>query len=122
MNPNPENYANLKASKRLVEAGIVLETDLVWSERIFHGDFVLVPKGAYHRENCTKWYPAPSMAEVWRELPDFLDVGTKRYRKTLYADGGHSIAWYGGLERIHNSNPTNALIDLLIWVRQRKEK
>jgi hypothetical protein len=27
---NPLNYASLEASKRLVEAGIVLETESVW--------------------------------------------------------------------------------------------
>lgn len=27
---NPNNYASLEASKRLVEAGIVLETEAVW--------------------------------------------------------------------------------------------
>jgi hypothetical protein len=110
---NQLNYASLEASKRLVAAGIVLETEEVW----------------YQGENGT-WYlsdvplpthsiPAPSMAEVWRELPE-------RSYFTKY--NGHYQAWsewttsvgHGNSSPVkENTNPADALIDLLIWVRRK---
>ena len=109
---NPNNYASLKASKRLVKAGIVLRTNCFW----YFND-----KGNYDLNVRDAWtlddgIPAPSMAEVWRELP---------YNSVLsMADDGESWVHVGddprkNLESIHRSfNPTDALIDLRIWVRK----
>lgn len=107
---NKLNYASLEASKRLVEAGIVLETDQQWY-RLKNGDLYLsgdvIPMIEIIEE-----LPAHSMAEVWRELPNGIIV-----RKL----GGRTWAWMdtgGEGSAQHNTNPTDALIDLLIWVRK----
>ncbi len=128
---NPLNYASLEASKRLVDAGIVLETDAVWiadeyppfgasmkiilkwdirnKKELIFANFGKLPNGTV---------PAPSMAEVWRELPE-LNYFTK-YK-------GHYQAWsewttfegHGDSSPVQeNTNPADALIDLLIWVRK----
>ena len=99
---NTQNYASLEASKRLHDAGIVLETDVVWA-RDENG--VL--------ESC----PAPSMAEVWRELPDDIDG----HELGMGKEDGESYVFYKSLKDFpYNTNPTDALIDLLIWVRSER--
>ena len=124
---NKLNYASLEASKRLVEAGIVLETDAVW-----------YVNGAGWQLSNRDWVAgvityfemisAPSMAEVWRELPEgfkyegewaYLCVTKSRKRdNTTYASYylPNDAAVCGSKK--HSTNPTDALIDLLIWVRQ----
>ena len=110
---NPNNYASVKASKRLVEAGIVLQTDHYWASiDMKHWDLCFIPHKVGFKE-----YPAPSMAEVWRELP----------HNSVLSMGGDGESWVQvdyddpqkTLESVHRSfNPTNALIDLLIWLRK----
>ena len=116
---NPLNYASLEASKRLVEAGIVLETDVSWMH---------YPKN----DDGTDWYwslqvvtracpidkdrivPAPSMAEVWRELPDGSHIAKKDGHTYCYAYEREYLL----TDTERYINPTDALIDLLIWVRK----
>lgn len=113
---NPLNYASLEASKRLVAAGIVLETEAVWRKKRDKTGYYLSRKALYHR---TSDIPAPSMAEVWRELPP--------QGCYLTANQGYYYAWiewtdfegHGkSCEAKENTNPADALIDLLIWVRK----
>ena len=129
---NPDNYASLEASKRLVEAGIVLETEAGWYKIFRPGchsfDMVLSMRSGnekFYGDN----YPAPSMAEVWRELPGRVEIYQKRWNLEIskgcatgtqethggYADGDSvpSAFCY-----CLSTNPTDALIDLLIWVRK----
>ncbi|OPZ40055.1 MAG: hypothetical protein BWY95_02774 [Bacteroidetes bacterium ADurb.BinA104] len=105
---NPLNYASLEASKRLVEAGIVLETDFYWaSVDMENWSLCTIPHKVGFKE-----YPAPSMSEVWRELP---------YAATIYKGPRYNSAWIEhGMDNteIYKNNPTDALIDLLIWVRK----
>jgi hypothetical protein len=116
---NELNYATLEASQRLQKKGIVLETEFCWAPPMFgEGDWYLHRCFGQAPASCI---PAPSMEEVWRELP------FQSYIKML--DEGSSLAWIFDEERkfespeIWNTNPTDALIDLLIWVtEQRKEK
>jgi hypothetical protein len=129
---NPNNYASLEASQRLVEAGVMLETDAVWiadeyppfgasmkiilkwdirnKKELIFANFGKLPNGTV---------PAPSMAEVWRELPTQGCYFT--------ANQGYYYAWmewtdFDGhgksCEAKESTNPTDALIDLLIWVRK----
>ena len=70
---NQDNCASPEASKRLVDAGIVLETDAGWYEIYRPGchafDMVLSMRSG-NEKFCGDNYPAPTMAEVWRELPN----------------------------------------------------
>ena len=97
---NKNNYATLEAAQRLYDAGIVFETDTIYGPR---GDLLykaLVECG-------TGDIPAPSMAEVWRELP--------RGSYLLQGNTG-SICWNDKIS-YYNTNPTDAQIDQLIWVK-----
>ena len=111
---NELNVGTREACQRLVDAGIVLETDYYWCR----DDSV----GWYIRDESTFTFdvhesiPAPCFAEVWRELP----IGT-RFQKGEKA----SYAWKGGEwnESLQcENNPTDALIELLIWVERQKVK
>jgi hypothetical protein len=117
---NEANYASFEASKRLVDAGIVLETDFWWIRersawKLADNDYGLPRAFAI---------PAPCMAEVWRELPDGTDM-----TKGTFAGknpSGITEAWCclrrgeGAVTSpdIQRANPTDALIDLMIWVRK----
>lgn len=109
---NPNNRASLEASKRLVDAGIVLETDVMWAEGSSGWFLCTVSDLAEYFENANA-IPAPCMAEVWRELPE---------GSTLYNSGDIARAYMANPKLSGsyktNTNPTDALIDLLIWVRK----
>ena len=114
---NELNYATREASKRLVDAGIVLVTDVKWYRSSITGkNYLTVGLGV--PPDCCPFsdVPAPSIAEVWRELPETT----------------HLIRLHDGLNEAsipekdgdfcqvlsENINPIDALIDLLIWVRR----
>ena len=111
---NTQNYASLEASKRLHDAGIILETDAVW--RLGADGWKLLTKD-WVRDMMSNTYeslPAPSMTEVLEELPNntaFLK------NKVYYASVGGSDNEY---KEFVGANPTDALINLLIWVRKEK--
>lgn len=122
---NPLNYASLPASQRLQSSGIVLETDYVWYLQP-DGDWRLAPKhdvGHLWRVLSMDMLPAPSMAEVWRELPETIDEYDLTCEKIFNGgiQAGYTTCDVSGLRwRVlpDAANPTDALIDLLIWVRQ----
>lgn len=105
---NPLNYASLPASKRLVEAGIVLETDLMWRKVIGNDRKEYFLLSEFEGE-----FPAPSMAEVWREL--------RSYGQFPCSDGDNWWLCDDNAENISpemsDTNPTDALIDLLIFIK-----
>ena len=108
---NTQNVGNFEACKRLVEAGIVLETDFYWA-RDSNG-WYLRTYVTYERE-VLESIPAPSMTEVLKELPNntaFLK------NKIYYASTGGKDSVY---KEFISTNPTDALIDLLIWTRKEK--
>ena len=122
MNPQT-NYASLETSKRLVDAGIVLETECCWQWKDpcspddiaygAYGEWILVRGSIDHID--AECIPAPSMAEVWRELP---------YAATIYKGPRYNSAWIEhGMDNteIYKNNPTDAMIDLLIWARKEAE-
>ena len=114
---NPNNYASSEASKRLVEAGIVLETDCVWA-KIYpareDSEWKLFTKAEFDRAYYCfdTHYPAPMMAEVLRELPS---------QSYLKQSDGFSMAWINSDWCSSNINPADALIDLLIYLRKEIE-
>jgi len=116
---NTQNVGSFEACKRLVEAGIVLETDFYWA-RDSNG-WYLRTYGTYERE-VLESIPAPSMAEVWRELPNTYSTDTDVRLKTLmsYQAGYKALKDDVGVWFSYDTNPTDALIDLLIFVRKEK--
>jgi hypothetical protein len=61
--------------------------------------------------------PAPSMAEVWRELPEASAyLHTNRETEAWLEDEGDIVP---KSESFANINPADALIELLIWARRR---
>jgi hypothetical protein len=121
---NKNNYCTLEAAQRLVDAGIVLETEAIWVKWYFGSSTVydrdpyewrLMYKGL-SESDCGS-IPAPSMAEVWRELP----AGTTLYRGNDLSEAFIYPPFRSKISKI-DANPTDALIDLLIWVKAQKEE
>jgi hypothetical protein len=129
---NPLNYGSLEACKRLVDAGIVLhESEASWHKsEINYGGWILALTGSLPLIHVTEVYPAPSMPEVWRELPEQdhsvrygaylelsktvgIDTGELTY--AAYIRDGVASCDYS------NPNPTDALIYLLIWYLKQRE-
>jgi hypothetical protein len=89
-------------------AGIVLETEVshqfIWNSDVW--ELELTKKGFPGQ------IPAPSMSEVWRELSE---------ARIFKEKDGMSVAHLGpGSSPMFNINPTDALIDLLIWARKER--
>jgi hypothetical protein len=124
---NPNNYGTREAAQRLHDSGIVLETELIWHREFPDGDIGLELRGHYYQYH--EYYPAPSMAEVWRELPQSIIYAKDYYYFTMVSSsyGGPQRFGYASLRKIvwckyyKNTNPTDALIDLLIWLKAQKE-
>ena len=110
---NTQNFARLEACKRLVEAGIVLETDFYWVKLITRDEWVLSTL-----DNVVlKFYesiPAPSMAEVWRELPEWTEC------KKQAVETKCVLMTKDNIKVFFSENPTDALIDLLIYIKDLK--
>ncbi len=102
---NLNNYASPEASKRLADAGIVLETEAVWYK--FPDTDWKLGRIGYEIDKYSIHIPAPSMAEVWRELP----TGTRMIKGN---DTYEVWLTEKPLASCINVNPTDALIDLLI--------
>ncbi|MFA6315760.1 MAG: hypothetical protein WC648_05335 [Candidatus Paceibacterota bacterium] len=124
---NPLNYASLEASKKLVDVGIILETEVVFEQHLWPGGeaWELILK--YLVSPTHKHIPAPSMAEVWRELPVELYIGVKTsYHLELVKLNEINRCTYRAItgstlkHSIENINPTDALIELLIWTRKKE--
>ena len=120
---NELNYATLEASKRLHDTGIVLKTKAWWN---WNGrEYVLSPAGT-----LLPGFPAPSMAEAFWELPEYVTKNEVTYYRTLQSRQCYHFASYrdddgNALEGsiFRNTNPTDALISLLVWLtEQTKEK
>jgi hypothetical protein len=125
---NELNYASLEASKKLVDNGIVLEAEAVWRKKRDKTGYYLTWKKLYHR---TSDIPAPTMAEVWRELPEEYDTETRHLElqvdkikrvdgvivtsaNYIYDDTENGCCVYKFFAK---ENPTDALIDLLVWLK-----
>jgi len=116
---NQQNFASLEASQRLYEAGIVLETDFYWFSD-FDGSPFLAPSDEECCNGIRLIFPAPSMAEVWRELPEGITLDKSNDRENtascldLQFNGDIDFKYFS------DRNPADALIDLLIWVRKER--
>jgi hypothetical protein len=109
---NKDNYVTLPVAQRLVAAGIVLETEQYW---------YISPLGSVWRirlgDELTSTMklpqfsiPAPSMSELWRELPEGT-ITLNGIDRELYCS-------CQGSQILHNATPCDALAELLIWVKE----
>ena len=138
---NQNNYASFEASRRLYDAGIVLETDFYWyvynedmCRSLIAADKAIPAPYLVNRASVrtrigsipTAYVPAPSMAEVWRELPK--QENSVRYGAFLELSKtidfqGNELTYAGYLRDgiascdYTSTNPTDALIDLLIHIK-----
>jgi hypothetical protein len=121
---NPLNYGTYEACQRLVDAGIVVETEAYWWKAHQRIDWILqygnIGLGDMLKRsvNCI---PALSMAEAWRELPKSHESCPLTLMKDQYEDGRMIAGYLWGEEWNINrfsTNPTDALIDLIIWTRK----
>ena len=113
---NKLNYASLEASKGLHDTGIVLETEAVWWK--WDDKWYLTKRSTWEQRHSSRpCIPAPSMAEVWRELPP--GTGLRKAHSFTEAFNFTDTENADSIYPPCNSpdNPTDALIDLLIWVR-----
>jgi hypothetical protein len=101
---NPNNYATLEAAQRLLDAGIVLETD--FCSDLWGDPNKIIPWYSGVEPGHPDFVPRPSMAEVWREyrehVPDYQNRGK---------------LW----NALREEKVVDALIDLLIWLTAQKE-
>jgi hypothetical protein len=112
-NMNEQNYASLEASKCLHDVGITLETDFVWYMYL-SGEWNILPK----TPSLSNMIPSPSMAEMWRELKKY---GDPILESCSGSEGDISVT----VARFYNTpsfsfvNPTDALVYLLAWKREK---
>lgn len=118
---NELNYASLEASKKLYEAGIVLETEYFWAwdndKRYVSCVPRLMNKGGADSHNNV--VPAPCFTEVWRELPDIYQ-GKLIYLTKVGNQTQVGYGWpYMPSSSIvgQNINPTDAAIELKVWLK-----
>jgi hypothetical protein len=129
---NELNYASLEASKKLVDNGIVLETDTVWY-LLKDGDWYLSGDNM-PMSQIIKELPAPSFAELWRELPEVhkteSGIECRLQLDKIRRNDGVVVASaqyvYGDEDQyvikfFANTNPVDALAELLIWVKGQEE-
>jgi hypothetical protein len=100
-----DNYCTLEAAQRLEKARIVLETEKCWILTYVADVWVIVNKN--ESSGYGACIPAPSMTEVWRELYKYLEDFQLQGK-----------VW---TELIRSPNPTDALVELLIWLTAQKE-
>jgi hypothetical protein len=102
---NADNYGTLESCQALQAAGIVMETDCVWVD--FCGQYELFDRLEFRlRYSNVPSVPAPSLAEMWRELPEAHMFKEK---------DGTTVAHVGpGSNPMFDINPTDALIHLAI--------
>jgi len=112
---NKGNCCSLEISQKLVDAGIVLDTDAYWI-RVANSPLMLCDS----KYGADEYYPAPSMAELWRELPESIGKGRAiQYMEMGKAHGKTYAAYDFADDYVLFDNPADALAELLIWVRGR---
>ena len=109
---NPKNYCTLEYAQKLVDAGIVLETDFVWFH--FKGGWQIIKGDGSHLSNdCI---PAPQFQDVWDELPEGSYL--RKYRDEAGIIKTAASILDAQVDFV-NDNLTNAAIALLIWVKEK---
>jgi hypothetical protein len=106
---NTDNVCTVEAAQKLVGNGIVLRTERHWI-LLKNSDWYISTDRMPMIQIVTE-IPAPSPAEVWREL-------CRICKPCIYFSNEVTLAVIEGSPSFYNTNLTDALIDLLIWVRK----
>jgi hypothetical protein len=124
MTPNPKYYGTMLACQALKAAGIVMETEAVHTIP-YVGKPYLQYKILIGTEYGEQYVLAPNMSELWRELPEEKGIDTCICDLTICKNGDITFAsycWYQeALIQFKNTNPCDALAELLIWVKGEKK-
>jgi hypothetical protein len=118
---NKDNYCSLGTCQKIVEAGIVLETEAVYV-KLFKG-YKLRMKDSFSFREEDDYIPAPTMAELWRELPEYITNGSTIQYLEMGKTGSKTYAAYDFADDyVLFDNPTDALAELLIWVKEQNKE
>ena len=117
---NELDHASLEASKKLVDNGIVLDTECYWCRLHDWDKYEL--KSADYASFCDDSYPAPCFTEVWRELPATIEIDGETYNLCCHKIGGVNCAEYVSdlpetVGSVYGVNMADNLIELLVWVK-----
>jgi hypothetical protein len=110
---NPNNYVTQPMAQRLVDAGIVLETE----KELIHvvdGSWYLVDKNKGQSGAIDKRIPAPMFTEIWRELPEYARIEKQAVNLLAHA------CLITGTPTFVNNNPCEAAAELLIFCEGEK--
>ena len=114
---NELDYCTIEMSRRLQEAGIVVETEKYWCRLRDWQPYEL--KDADFAAFCDDYYPALSMSEAWRLLPEDEDTLIKLlfdYHRFRY---GKSV-WDMQVFIIKLARDVNNLCQLILWLKGRE--
>jgi hypothetical protein len=115
---NNSGYVSLEMARRLVDAGVAMETEKWWVRWFGTEHWVLLQYRSTHSDSA----PAPSMAELWEWLPEEID---KRIL-TLEKETSGSVAGYSlSDDWIFNTGKArpaaDALGEMAIWLKGREK-
>ena len=114
---NELDYCTLGMARRLQEAGIVVETEKVWAFK----PTSLNPDGVWQLIIKPLWpyreqYPALSMSEAWRLLPEDEDTLIKLLFDFHRFRYGKSV-WDMNVFIIKLARDVNNLCELILWLK-----
>jgi len=115
---NEKNYCSLEMSRKLPEAGIVLHSEKEWIH-VSGGGWYLVERNSEKYDAIDKRVPAPSMAELWREVGDDVYLTRHWHRDKRIYQTRATLTFLASPEYTEE-NPCDALAALLIWIKEAK--
>ena len=121
-----KDYVSLETAKKLQDAGIKIDTAMVWAKDIHKNIWTLCPKDKVHLfvfayEKC-ETIPAPSIAEMLEWLPSDFDGFPLTIRKNNKLwEVGYINRFNTGeciFDLFTHKTPQEALAQLCLWVRE----
>jgi len=117
-----KNIASFRACKRLIDAGIVLKTNVRW--RVNHKDnnyppSCLAEEGECHSEASL---PAPSLGELWTLIPPKLVINRDLYYLEIEKHSNGQITVFYRSDKkapiwTRNANLADALVNLIVYLK-----
>jgi hypothetical protein len=112
--------ASYQASKRLVDAGIILNTNVRWYDH--KSDDHQSPALTSELDDSMKSVPAPSLADLWPIMPTKLVINRDYYFLEMekHSNGQNTVYYRTGNRPpiwTRNTNLADALINLLVYLK-----